>query len=322
MKTHTIQDLRFSGSYISRYMNCPGSAVLSEAIPGFESEDNRRKATTRGTRLHQVFQNILEGETELTEAAAMLLKLADVFGKKRIALLVDETAYITWWFLAEENYCEPPVPYSTIKLLHEIIPETTKYDEENDIYEVIPEKVNQTSPALIRFLAEALLFVHEIREDREGARLIVEETRVANWTDTKPETTADLVMTDGKTLDVFDFKTGTIPVDAAHNDQLLYYAQTYLTEEVEVNLYILQPKNTSIWALSDGYLETWRNQALEAEQRIIEGDRTLRPGSHCQFCPANPYSKGELGNPKCPAQIEVLFGKEDEGTIYEEDLDG
>ena len=317
--THTLQDFRFSGSYISRYMNCPGSAVLSEALPGFESEDNRRKATTRGTRLHQVFQNILEGEAEITEAAAMLLKLADVFGKKRIALLVDETAYITWWFLAEENYCEPPIPFSTIKLLHEIIPETLEYNEEDDVYDVIPEKVNQTSPALIRFLAEALLFVHEILEQREGAILIVEETRTADWTSTKPKTTADLVITDGKTLDVIDFKTGMIPVEAAHNDQLLYYAETYKKDEKEINLYILQPKNTSIWALSDGYLETWRNQALEAEQKILEGDRSLKPGSHCQFCPANPYSKGEKGTPVCPSQMEALFGPADLSVIVEED---
>lgn len=316
-KGYALQDFRFSGSYISRYHACHGSAVLAESLPGFERISGDRKATTKGTRLHTVFQQILEQCADLIEAAVLLEQLADVFGKNRIKLLKDERSYILWWFT--ESKTVPPVDHSIIAPLHEVIPAWSEQDEITEEWVHHAEEDVVTSPAHIRFIAECLRYVFEIIEHREGALLLMEETRVATWTQTKPKTTADLVISDGKTLDVIDFKTGSISVSVEYNEQLMYYAKTYRKKEKKINLHVLQPKNLVEWELDPETLEAWVTEVLASEKAILKGDRTLTPGTHCQFCPANPFSKGEQGSPKCPAQMEVLFGADDISVVTDDE---
>lgn len=320
MSGYTIDDFRFSGSYVSRYHHCPGSAVLAEAIPGFQTVVETRAASTLGTRLHEVFSRILGECEDWLEAAALLNVLADVWGKARIELLLSEKEYITWWFLKE--YSAPPIDWNIVSLLHAVEPAWIEEDEETGAYTNHPEKDIVTSPKLIRFLADAIRFVHELRDENHGAEIFLESKRVATWTATKPKTSADVVLSSKTRLDVVDLKTGTIPVEAAHNEQLLYYAQTYRQEgnlNVEIWVHIIQPGAESSWEVSTTYINEWTESVLKAEQRILDGDRSLVPGKYCQFCPANPYSKGERGAPNCPAQVEVLFGSEDLAVILGED---
>ena len=314
---YTIEDFRFSGSYGSRYHSCPGSAVLAEAIPGFRATGEERTATTRGTRLHSVFAHILTECEDLTAASTLLRELSAVRGQARVALLKDKRAYITWWFLAHHE--APPVEYEVIQELHETVPGYVQEDNETGATTTIPAKEIVTSPLLLRFLADAVQYIEELLVVAgPRAKLFVEQTKYATWTHTRPRTQADVVVTNGKQLWVIDLKTGSIPAEAAANEQLLYYVQTYRERETTFEVVILQPKQNSVWAVTPEYLERWTASVLEAEQRILAGDRSLVPGAHCQFCPANPYSKGDRGAPSCPAQVEVLFGTEDLTVILED----
>ena len=321
----TIEDFRFSGSYVSRYHHCHGSAVLSEAIPGFELKDAPvRRATDKGSRLHHLFEGALLAEDPL-EIARMLDVLQTVRGAKRTALLLDETAYITWWFLTEKNFTAPPLPFELVSLLYSVGEPTMVQNSETDEWEEVPGRVNEASPKEIRLLSEGIRYVWDLQDNMEGAIILTEATKTAEWTATKPRTTADVVLTDGKVLHVIDLKMGTIPVEAFENEQLMYYGKTYMTTEETVHLHIIQqPKLVSesgirTWEPTQAELNEWVKSVLDAEQAILNGDRSLNPGKHCQFCPANPYSKGQLGTVMCPAQIELLFGAEDMSVIEGKD---
>jgi len=316
---HGIEDFRFSGSYVSRYHHCPGSAVLEEAIPGFTTVVEERAASTLGTRLHKVFEKILEECDDWLEAAALLNQLADVWGKNRISIITDTVTYYRWWVLELKNTEAPPIEHDIIALLHDIKPAWVEEDEETGATKSHEEKDIVTSPKLIRFLADALRFMHALQDEHEGAQLYLEGTRVATWTKTKPRTSADAVFSGKERIDIVDLKTGTIEVEAAYNEQLLYYLKTYMKKQIELWVHIVQPGHVSSWQVPTEYLDEWVASVLAAEQRILDGDRSLHPGKHCQFCPANPFTKGERGVPNCPAQVEVLFGAEDLSIILEED---
>ena len=313
-----IEDFRFSGSYVSRYHHCSGSAVLDESIPGFHAVGEDRAASTLGTRLHRVFERILGECDDVLEAAALLNLLADVWGKRRITIIQDEGAYYRWWILDCKNVTAPPIGHDIIEELHAVTPEWLEEDEETGTTISHLAKDIVTSPKLIRFLADALRFVHALRDENLGAVMYTEEKRIASWTQTKPKTSADVVLSSKVRLDIVDLKTGTIPVEAAYNEQLLYYLKTYLRREVELWVHIIQPGNESSWQVPREYLDQWVVSVLAAEQRILDGDRTRTPGRHCQFCPANPFTKGERGSPNCPEQVEVLFGAEDLTIILED----
>ena len=252
-RQYNLEEFRFSGSYAGRYMNCHGSAVLAETFPGFTAKATNEfdttpggkiRSTVIGTQLHKVFERLLRETEDWIEAAALLDALADVRGAARIDLLTDEVQYITWWFL--ENNSAPPVEYDIIKMLYMYVPEQRQWDDLNDEEIVRPAVSQAMSPAQIRFIAEALRYVFGIIDLREGATWEMEKTKKATWTFTRPNTTADLVITDGKTLDVVDLKIGTLAVDAFENYQLLYYTETYRTTETTYNIHILQQKKFSI----------------------------------------------------------------------------
>lgn len=326
---YTLSDFRFSGSYASRYMNCHGSAVLAETLPGFSSKETNKIDTTPkgaikthvyGTRTHSVFEHILQECEDWLEAAAMLDELANIRNPKRDAIIESEKSYITWWFLGHGKL--PPIEHKIISKLIIRIPQQSWYDELADEEVVVPPVTGSATPKQIRFLADAVRFVFNIMDNREGATFRVEPTVRADWVATKPNTTADLVITDGHTLDVVDLKIGTIAIPAFENDQLTYYGKTYRTTETTINVHILQdnhPNGVDSWEITEEYMEAWTDRALQAEAAILAGSRETRPGSYCLFCPANPYSKGERGTPVCPAQVEALFGPADLTIITEED---
>jgi len=312
-----IEDFRFSGSYVTRYHHCHGSAVLEESIPGFKSNGVERAASTLGTRLHKVFERILAECNDILEAAALLNRLADVWGKDRLMLLQVEKSYIVWWFMKE--FEAPPIDFSIIELLHDVVPAYVEEDIETGTTISHLAKEIVTPPKMIRFLADALRFIMELHDETGGSEMYLESKRIAEWTQTKPKTSADVAMSNSIRLDIVDLKTGTIPVEAAHNEQLLYYVESYRDKEVELWVHIVQPGGISSWQVPREYLDEWVASVLRAEQAILAGDRSLTPGKHCQFCPANPYTKGERGTPNCPAQVEVLFGAEDLTIILEEE---
>jgi hypothetical protein len=162
-----------------------------------------------------------------------------------------------------------------------------------------------------RMMAEAIAFVAEIRS-RRRFRALIEAPVTAEWLMYAPTTTADLVLYVADEIHVFDLKTGTIPVSAFENNQLMYYALTYgpLAPKAKgVNVHIVQPwaNNMESWFVDVARLAAFKAEALATEQAILAHDTTLTPGDHCQFCPANPHGRGARGAPSCPAMMQLLY---------------
>jgi len=281
--TDTLQ-LRFSASYASRYHNCHASANLEKAIPGFTVEKSEKaKARDEGTQYHSVVARILETATDLLAAADVLWKLADVYGKNRDAIIRSAKEYITWWFLTYGT--EPPLDYDIIKDL---------------------EHEGKSTPRAIRFLAESIEYTAALVKGAD--EVLVEESIRAAWLSTAPRTTVDILIRRGNVLHVLDLKTGQTPVDAFNNEQLMYYARSFLKDETEIHLHIMQRNNFSSWQIDRRSLLAWADQVKESERAILSGDVTFAAGSHCNFCPANPTSRGEKGSPSCPTRLEILYG--------------
>lgn len=161
-------------------------------------------------------------------------------------------------------------------------------------------------------LAEAMAYVATLRRKRRF-RMLVEETMVAEWLPSKPQTTVDVILHTRDELHVIDYKTGTIPVDAVDNAQALFYAATaaHLAPKAKfVTLHIVQPwakTGSTVWEVTVQELNQFMTDAIATDLKITAGDTTLTPSDHCTFCPANPHSRGDKGSPLCPAMMQKHY---------------
>lgn len=160
-------------------------------------------------------------------------------------------------------------------------------------------------------MSEAINYVAAIRKTRRF-KVLIETPMKAMWLKSTPTTTADLVLYVADELHVFDFKTGKIPVDPWENEQLMYYAVTYAPLAMKaqgVTLHIVQPSAgiTTGWFASAQRLHQFAEDAKATEAAILSGSVQLSPGDHCQFCPANPRSRGAKGRPFCPVMMDLYY---------------
>ena len=160
-------------------------------------------------------------------------------------------------------------------------------------------------------MGEAISYVASVRQKRRFA-VLIEQSVTAEWLATRPGTTADLVLYVADEIHIFDLKTGTIPVSAFENYQMLYYAATYgaLAPKAKgVHLHIVQPwaDNVEVWFADAARIQSFMTEARQVDLEIQQGAHTLSPGDHCMFCPANPHSRAAKGAPFCPAMMELLY---------------
>lgn len=160
-------------------------------------------------------------------------------------------------------------------------------------------------------MVQAMTYVMEVRT-RRRFKVLTEVTEQADWLPSNPPTTADLVLYLSDELHVLDLKTGKIEVDVIDNDQMLFYAATYAKyapRATEVHLHIVQPwaDNVAEWVVSMQDLSNWIDETVSHDLQIMDGDVAFSPGDHCQFCPANPHTRGARGNPLCPVMLEMLY---------------
>ena len=192
------------------------------------------------------------------------------------------------------------------------------------LHEVLAELVAMGA-AEVKNFSRALEYIGEVMSLRRFTRYI-EETWVAEWLSSKPQTTADLVLATKDELHIIDYKHGRIPVPVMGNKQLMFYAATYagLSPRAKgVHLHIVQPAadNMEAWYVTADELAAFMQEAIEAEMKVLQNSTALHPGDGCTFCPANPHSRGPKGRPKCPAMMKLLYpGVElDEEEILKED---
>jgi hypothetical protein len=160
-------------------------------------------------------------------------------------------------------------------------------------------------------MAEAIGYVAEVRS-RRRFKTMIEQTVNAAWLVSNPGTCADLVLYTQDELHIIDLKTGKIPVSAVDNAQLKYYAVTYggLAPKAKgAHLHIVQPWAGVMeeWYATAPVLQSFMDDAIKAEARILNGSTVFSPGDHCQFCPANPHGRGAKGRPYCPAMMGLLY---------------
>jgi hypothetical protein len=153
--------------------------------------------------------------------------------------------------------------------------------------------------------------VFEIMGQRRYKKLIEHQVE-ADWLTSRPSTTADLVLYLKDELHVFDLKTGKIPVSAKDNDQLMFYAASYLhlaPAATEVHLHIVQPwavvMKEEVVQVNDLYV--WMIDAQQHDEMIMLGHQSFGPGDHCLFCPANPRGRGAKGSAYCPVLMDMYY---------------
>lgn len=309
----TMFDFRFSASYASRYHHCHGSANLPAALPGFvhpERNDNGMKG--EGTRLHKIFQDVLDEGKDLRQAANDLVWLSEVWGPARTQLLQSERDFIIKYFMQFKK--APTIEWHS---LHDALLWERPHPKEADKVVVVT-----VAPLRLVFVAEALRYVADLIDtlDPDSLEIEVEKKRTAEWLTTKPKTTPDIVIRDWEELHMLDLKMGDIEVDVVNNSQLMYGVQTVRRgDEKKIVLHIMQRNHMKTlgvagasWELPPPVLEEWASAVQESERAILDGDLTLTAGSHCTFCPANPVGRGDKGNVMCPVMLNIAFKSRDE----------
>jgi hypothetical protein len=191
------------------------------------------------------------------------------------------------------------------------------------MHEVLAE-VEELSPREMAGFGKAIEYIAEVRSRRRFTTLI-ERSEMADWLPVPAGTTADLVLFTQDEIHILDFKWGRIPVEVVDNRQLLYYAATYAKyapKATEVVLHIVQPNADlfTSWTVDTLSLVTFMGDAVHAQQDLLAGNLLFSPGDHCQFCPANPHSRGAKGSPMCPAMMQLLYPAPfDEAELLKDD---
>ena len=295
---------RFSASSAAKLMSCPGSANLEKAIPGWVppvQDDSKWKARGTGDEIHLLLKEFGEIGLPLLDAWIDLVTEFEKLHKNKRVLICDDLIECLTWINAEWGILATEVPRSFVTLM---------------------PRLREYPPKTLRFIRDAGRRIMELRMEMADDELFfAEEQLIAEWTRGKSGTTPDVTIVGPNKLIVIDYKTGSIPVDAVNNDQGLFYAATKYfgtanCDPDEVTIMIMQPDHFTEWTFPIEILGQWAMQALTAEKKIIDGDLTLVPSSHCTFCPANPHARGEKGTPLCPAQRAILYPQ----TVDEDEI--
>lgn len=300
--------LSFSASSAGRLMACPGAANLEAAIPGWTPpvEDPAKfKAKPLGTRVHEILVPFAQMAPNLLlwcyEAVAEFSKLHHT---KRTLITGDLSELGNYLALRFPAAISQKTTVRTLEWF---------------------QSLHGLAPKMLRFIADVALWHYDTTTKysyQENVQRCAELDMKTTWLSKPGKTQADFVLYDrgSGTLEIVDYKTGSIPVSAIDNDQLKFYAWSVIkfldltgttphTTVDKIVVTILQPGATTdnFQELTYRELEEWSKEALAAESRIFDGVLTLTPGDHCTFCPANPFARGEKGFPLCPAQREFLF---------------
>jgi hypothetical protein len=293
---------RFSASSAAQLMACPGSANLELALPGYVDpiRDEMAGAKGVGTNVHSALEI---NATQNVEFLLALQKLVEIYAELHWTVrrpIVEDNASCEEWVVA--------VWY--LNQLGPLVPQT--FDAIVEWFMLFIREAAFT-PSMLRFIAEAMKYVRELREETNlDIDAVYGELQMqAGFLESKPGTTADIVIDSGDTLDVLDYKSGKIPVEVIDNDQLLFYAASayiHLNSKAEyIRMHIVQPNNLVEWTISYVELGRWIMKAQEADAKITAKDLTLVPNDHCTYCPANPHTRGDKAKKLCPVMMEFLY---------------
>ena len=296
---------RFSASSAGQLMQCPGSANLELAIPGYVEplRDEMAGAKGVGTRMHDSFKPLAVWDmADLDDLRIFMFHYAKLHWRKRRALLED-------WTTTESE-----------EILFDMLPHW-KQDQFNRTLDWVSEldSEERLPPQMLVYVQQTIVELYMLRETHgpNFYQTIAERSIQCSWLKSNPMTTPDIVFALPDRLIVVDYKTGKIPVSPVANDQLMFYAVSALHAYYPrinwhwavktIEMIIWQPGHHESWETDIDTLMKWEAEAHATDARIARKDLTLRPGSSCTFCPANPHSRGDKAPPYCPAMMAVLY---------------
>ena len=296
---------RFSASSAAQLMQCHGSAHLELAIPGYVEpvRDENAGAKGVGTRMHDSFREFTSwSDMDLRDLGFLVHKYSRLHWRKRRKYLADVSdPDAQAWFAQATPYVPTDLREPYIAWLVEL------------------DKDEQLPPKMLGYVVDSIGYYKTLVRGRNIAsktrQIRAEKSLVCSWLPSSPITTPDVVIITEDTIDVLDWKTGTIPVDPYDNDQLMFYLASALHANVlpsewhklEMRVHIVQPGNQREAYISYDELMSWMNEAVAADRAILQKDLMLRPGDHCTFCPANPHSRGDKAAPWCPPMYNMLY---------------
>lgn len=187
-------------------------------------------------------------------------------------------------------------------------------DKGSFFHEIMEMAGTLSRPEMLN-LIKALEYFATLRALRNFKMLIETELTIDFLTE-PVSTRPDLVLHTQDEIHVVDWKAGKIFVDVNDNYQLMMYGlcvRPLAPKAKGVWLHVVQP-NSKEWEpglamvfVTMQQLDQFKQEMIDADQRIANGDLTLVPGDHCTFCPANPHSRGLKGSPLCPEMMAVLY---------------
>lgn len=297
-----------SASSAARFVQCPGSANLEEAIPGYSppiEDPDKWKAKGLGTQIHAVLEFVCKNLSPkgLIEFRNLLQEFGQLPKKRRTELEQDFSELMLWTDgITMRNSTPSPL--------------------RNILLQAMGKIPKDQPPRMLRYISEAAEYAADIISARAYSSKLekfVEVSMDTKWLAKPGKTTVDFALWDAasRRLDVVDWKTGSVIVDALDNKQLMFYAISVLheifgsvdaaTDVATIVLHVVQPKSSTSAAYNLESILRMKEEFLQTERKILSGNLTLRPGDDCTFCPANPQARGERGYPSCPARLEMLY---------------
>lgn len=192
-----------------------------------------------------------------------------------------------------------------------LVPLNTKASSKGtDIHQIL-EDAGKYTPREMAGIAQGMAYVAELRKQRRFKTLL-EADGNGWWLTGKPRTKADVVLYVADEIHVVDYKFGRIPVHPQGNSQGMYYSAAFLPlapKAKGVTFHIVQPfvDNIDETFFTRNELEEFMDETAAADAAIQQGSTRFSPGDHCQFCSANPHSRGGKAGPYCPAMMQVLY---------------
>ena len=158
-------------------------------------------------------------------------------------------------------------------------------------------------------IVQMLSYVNDLWATRRF-NVLVEHKMSMAWMKDPAWTTADVILYLVDELHIIDHKAGSIVVDP-DDPQLKSYgaaarALNLAPKAKGVWLHVNQPKaknQVKVW-ISNEELDAFIAEQQRHEEELLAGDLSFGPQHKaCQFCPANPMSRGAKGNVLCAQAI-------------------
>ena len=251
-------------------MNCPGAYTLQEKLGDLIPEDNGSEAATLGTELHARAEAALKGECEPCEATQFYVSFCRQLAAQKDAEMIVEAKVPLFWSREEHGYADCVI-------------------RTEDTVHVIDYKSGSIPiDAVNNYQLLIYAYGMGMTSTEVFTMTIIQNDEAKSWS-----LSVDQIGTED-TVHVIDLKTGSIPIDAVNNYQLLTYAYGMGMTSTEVfTMTIIQDNEAKSWSLSVDQIEALSSViGVKAQAALNPYIHELNASDEaCMFCPCRPFCK-------------------------------